>query len=55
MVSGKLVSELPAQLSTASNALQGFFYLQRGDYLFCRDISNPQEENDVLQLWIPAK
>lgn len=30
--------------------------LQRGDYVFCRDIHSARtDETDVLQLWIPAE
>ncbi|KAI0688826.1 hypothetical protein C8Q76DRAFT_803287 [Earliella scabrosa] len=33
----------------------GFFFLKPGDYVFCRDIRGSQkEEDDVLQLWVPA-
>ena len=36
--------------------VSGFFYLKRGDYVFCRDVrGSKREEDDVLQLWIPAE
>ncbi|KAI0730681.1 hypothetical protein C8Q76DRAFT_690725 [Earliella scabrosa] len=52
----KYVASMPFPEGTKRGIRQaGFIYLERGDYVLCRDIHGSlQEADDVLQLWVPS-
>ena len=46
----------PASAALSLILGSGFMYLQRGDYVFCRDIHGSMEDaDDVLQMWVPSE